>query len=128
MFSLSSGKIILVVVIALLLFGPDKIPQMARMMGRFMREFSKYKDLMDSTVRAEIYKADWKVKAEADAKARGEEIYGEDVNPATEGEADGESGGEKATEGNAGLEAALAGKPVVLADVIATDEDEEDEE
>ena len=115
----------LVVVIALLLFGPDKIPQMARMMGRFMREFSKYKDLMDSTVRAEIYKADWKVKAEADAKARGEDIYGEDLKPAAEGEADGEA--DKVAEGTAGLEAALAGKPPVApADVIATDEEDEE--
>ena len=71
MFSLSGGKILLVIVIALLLFGPDKIPQMARMVGRFMREFNKYKDLMDSTVRDEIYKADWKAKADSGLKVIG---------------------------------------------------------
>jgi TatA/E family protein of Tat protein translocase len=141
-FSLSGGKILLVIVIALLLFGPDKIPQMARMVGRFMREFNKYKDLMDSTVRAEIYKADWKVKAEEDAKKRGEPIYGEDLKAAADddAEAEGESG--ESVEGvtspavtDAAAESVPAPekkvkkkKPVAaLADVIATDEDEEDE-
>jgi TatA/E family protein of Tat protein translocase len=142
-FSLSGGKILLVIVIALLLFGPDKIPQMARMVGRFMREFNKYKDLMDSTVRAEIYKADWKAKAEEDAKARGEEIYGPDLKPAKvsddEAQAD-EAEGQGAAAAPAGSEAEVA--PVKstaakaapakkriapLAEVIATDEDEEDE-
>jgi TatA/E family protein of Tat protein translocase len=136
-FSLSAGKILLVIVIALLLFGPDKIPQMARMIGRFMREFNKYKDLMDSTVRAEIYKADWKVKAEEDAKKRGEPIYGEDLKPAA-GRAEGEAGeGVEGATSDAAAEAetvaapeekAKKKKPVAaVADVISTDEDEEDE-
>ena len=133
MFSLSSGKILLVIVIALLLFGPDKIPQMARTVGRFMREFNKYRDLMGSTVRAEIYKADWKVKAEEEAKARGEEIYGDDLKPAG-GDADPESieaetAAADPAGGSATVEAPAAKKKPVssLAEVIATDEDEEDE-
>jgi len=58
-FSLGGSEILLIAVLALLLFGPDKIPQMARTVGRFMREFNKYKDIMESTVRAEIYKEEW---------------------------------------------------------------------
>ncbi len=140
MFSLSGGKILLVIVIALLLFGPDKIPQMARVIGRFMREFNKYKDLMDSTVRAEIYKADWKVKAEEDAKKRGEPIYGDDLKPVGTDDAgtedDTAEDAEIATTATiepsnaATAEAAYAKKkkPVAaVADVISTDEDEEDE-
>jgi Sec-independent protein translocase protein TatA len=46
------------VVIALLLFGPDKIPQLARTIGRFTREFNKYKDIMESTIRMEISRAE----------------------------------------------------------------------
>ena len=134
MFTLSGGKIVLVLVIALLLFGPDKIPQMARLMGRFMREFSKYKDLMDSTVRAEIYKADWKVKAEEQAKARGEEIYGDDVKPSGSVETDADADENETVEAEAAGAAEAGTAPVSvkpakrLADVIATDEDEEDEE
>ena len=58
MFSLGSSEIIIIAVVALLLFGPDKIPQLARTVGRFMREFNKYKDIMESTIRMEISKAE----------------------------------------------------------------------
>lgn len=68
MFSLGGTELIIVVLVALLLFGPDKIPQMARTIGRFTREFNKYKDIMESTVRAEIYKADTEAEAEAPVK------------------------------------------------------------
>jgi Tat protein translocase TatB subunit len=62
-FSLGGTELLIVVIVALLLFGPDKIPQMARTIGRFTREFNKYKDIMESTVRAEIYKADTETEA-----------------------------------------------------------------
>jgi Tat protein translocase TatB subunit len=69
-FSLGGSEILLIVVFALLLFGPDKIPQMARTVGKFMREFNKYRDIMESTVRAEIYKDEWNKDAETkDPKA-----------------------------------------------------------
>jgi Tat protein translocase TatB subunit len=59
-FSLGGSELLLIAVVALLLFGPDKVPQMARALGRFMREFNKYRDIMESTVRAEIYRSDEK--------------------------------------------------------------------
>ena len=64
MFSLGGGELLLIAVVALLLFGPDKVPQMARTIGKFMREFNKYRDIMESTVRAEIYKDEWNKEAE----------------------------------------------------------------
>ena len=51
MFSLGGTEILLIGALALLLFGPDKIPQVARTVGRFVREFNKYKDIMESTFR-----------------------------------------------------------------------------
>jgi TatA/E family protein of Tat protein translocase len=57
-FSLGGAELLIVVLVALLLFGPDKIPQMARTIGRFTREFNKYKDIMESTVRMEIARAE----------------------------------------------------------------------
>jgi Tat protein translocase TatB subunit len=69
-FSLGGSEILLIAILALLLFGPDKIPQMARTVGKFMREFNKYRDIMESTVRAEIYKDEWNKDAETkDSKA-----------------------------------------------------------
>lgn len=58
MFSLGGSELLIVAILALLLFGPDKIPQLARTIGRFTREFNKYKDIMESTLRDEIYRAD----------------------------------------------------------------------
>lgn len=58
MFSLGGTELLLVGLLALLLFGPDKLPQMARTVGKLMREFNKYKDIMESTLRSEIYAAE----------------------------------------------------------------------
>ena len=58
MFTLGGNELIIIVVLALLLFGPDKIPQLARTVGRFTREFNKYKDIMESTIRMEIARAE----------------------------------------------------------------------
>lgn len=58
MFTLGGQELLIIVVIALLLFGPDKIPQLARTIGRFTKEFNKYKDIMESTIRMEISRAD----------------------------------------------------------------------
>jgi sec-independent protein translocase protein TatB len=57
-FSFGTNEIVIILVLALLLFGPDKIPQLARTVGRFMREFNKYKDIMESTIRMEISQAE----------------------------------------------------------------------
>jgi Sec-independent protein translocase protein TatA len=58
MFSLGSQEILILVILALLLFGPDKIPEIARTINRFTREFNKYKSIMESTIRQEIYSAE----------------------------------------------------------------------
>jgi TatA/E family protein of Tat protein translocase len=61
-FSLGGQELLVIVVIALLLFGPDKIPQLARTVGRFTKEFNKYKDIMESTIRMEISNAEGPTK------------------------------------------------------------------
>ena len=58
MFSFSGPELFFVSVAALLLFGPDKIPEIARTIGKFMREFNKYKSIMETTVRQELYFAE----------------------------------------------------------------------
>lgn len=70
MFSLGGSEILIIVVIALLLFGPDKIPQLARTIGRFTREFNKYKDIMESTIRMEIAQAEGPAKDELTVQER----------------------------------------------------------
>lgn len=70
MFSFGGSEFLIVVVVALLLFGPDKIPQLARTIGRFTREFNKYKSIMESTLNAEIYKAEGPTKDEMTIEER----------------------------------------------------------
>lgn len=62
MFSFGGSEFLIVVLVALLLFGPDKIPQLARTIGRFTREFNKYRNIMESTISAEIYRAEGPTK------------------------------------------------------------------
>jgi TatA/E family protein of Tat protein translocase len=58
MFSFGGSELLIVAILVVLLFGPDKLPQLARTIGRYTREFNKYKDLMESTLRDELYKSD----------------------------------------------------------------------
>ena len=65
MFGIGGWEFILIAVLALLLFGPDKLPQFARTLGRFMRDFKRYQDLMESTIRAVVFANDPTVKKDA---------------------------------------------------------------
>jgi len=62
LFGIGGWEFMLIAVLALLLFGPDKLPQFARTLGRFMRDIKKYQNLMESTVRGEILAADLDLK------------------------------------------------------------------
>jgi sec-independent protein translocase protein TatB len=133
-FSLGGSEILIVAVLALLLFGPDKIPQMARTVGRFMREFNKYKDIMESTVRAEIYKEEWtKDAGTPDPKSASERITqaaGAVQGLVAEQKAK-EAGDVSAAEevgSPAGSDHVPASAGPERAPAMATDEDEEDEE
>lgn len=70
MFGIGSWEFMIIAVLALLLFGPDKLPQFARTIGRFTRDFKRYKDLIESTLRAEIYASDVSVKEDPFKKGK----------------------------------------------------------
>lgn len=55
MFGIGGWEFLIIAVVALLLFGPDKLPDLARTLGRFMGDFKRYRDIMESTIRAEMY-------------------------------------------------------------------------
>ncbi len=58
MFGIGGSEIIIIAIVVLVLFGPDKLPQMARTVGRFMREFKRYQSMMEATFKAEMYMAE----------------------------------------------------------------------
>ena len=78
MFGIGGIEFAAIVVLALLLLGPDKIPQVARTIGRFMREFKKYQAMMESTFRAEMLLSE---QEEAAKKADARKVKAADEPP-----------------------------------------------
>lgn len=54
MFGISGTELFLIAVFALLIFGPDKIPEFARTVGKFMNEFKRAQASMETMLRAEM--------------------------------------------------------------------------
>lgn len=90
MFGIGGWEFVLIAVLALLLFGPDKLPQFARTLGRFMRDFKRYQDLMESTIRAEVFANDPSLRKDpfkTGKEFRERVASGGFAKPAAEGEA-----------------------------------------
>jgi sec-independent protein translocase protein TatB len=58
MFGLSFGEIVIIAVLALLLLGPDKLPEAAKTLGKGLREIRKATEDIKDQVEQEIYKDD----------------------------------------------------------------------
>lgn len=58
MFNIGGGEIAVILVVALLVLGPQRLPEMARALGKFMREFRRQTDEVRSTLESEFYKMD----------------------------------------------------------------------
>lgn len=54
MFGISSTELMIIVIFGFLLFGPDKLPQMGRTLGRALRQFRETQEKMTSVVQAEV--------------------------------------------------------------------------
>ena len=55
MFDIGFHEILLIGVLALLVFGPSKLPELGRMVGRAMREFRRASDEFRSTVETNLH-------------------------------------------------------------------------
>ena len=54
MFGIGSTELLIIVVFGFLLFGPDKLPQMGRTLGRALRQFRETQEKMTSVVQTEV--------------------------------------------------------------------------
>lgn len=66
MFGISGFELFIIIAFGLIIFGPDKLPQMARTVGRFINQFKRFQDDMENVIRAEMYGSDRRQRA-ADA-------------------------------------------------------------
>jgi len=69
-----SGEIIFLMLLALILFGPRRLPEIARQIGRFMGEFRKASNSFQSQIHDEIRKLELE---EADPRKHLEPAVGE---------------------------------------------------
>lgn len=58
MFNVGFGELVFILGLALLVLGPRKLPELARGIGRFMREFRRQSEDIRQTVEREFYKLD----------------------------------------------------------------------
>jgi Tat protein translocase TatB subunit len=54
-FGIGGTELVIIAVVAFLFFGPDKLPEVARTVGKFMRQFKQIQDEVTSTIRSEMY-------------------------------------------------------------------------
>lgn len=54
MFGIGGTELFIIAIFGLLLFGPDKMPQMARTIGKWKREFERAQDSMQARIKAEM--------------------------------------------------------------------------
>ena len=58
MFNVGAGEIVLILIAALVLLGPERLPEAAKTLGRFMREFRRQTDEVRGVVMRELYKVE----------------------------------------------------------------------
>lgn len=55
MFGISGTELFLILLFAFLIFGPDKLPKIGRMIGRAVRQFRNAQDEMNRVIKTEVY-------------------------------------------------------------------------
>lgn len=58
MFNIGPGELVVILILALVLLGPDRLPEVARAVGKGMKELRKASEDLRQTVEQEIYRAD----------------------------------------------------------------------
>jgi sec-independent protein translocase protein TatB len=101
MFGLGFGEILIILVLALVLLGPSKLPEAAKQLGKGLREFKKATDDLRQQFEGELYSTDSKPQ-------RPRLVEPPPASAAPDGSAPGGATPAASAENVPGLEAALA--------------------
>jgi sec-independent protein translocase protein TatB len=68
MFNIGAGELVFILIAALLILGPQRLPEFARTIGKFVREFRRQTDDVRTVVEREFYKMDQEFQQEPQHK------------------------------------------------------------
>jgi sec-independent protein translocase protein TatB len=71
MFGLGFGEIVIVAILALVLLGPDKLPEAAKALGKTLQDLKKATDGLKGQLEAEMYSVEKAVKKAIDGPEAG---------------------------------------------------------
>lgn len=85
MFEIAFSEILIIMVVALVVIGPERLPQVARTLGKLWGRLQRYvnqvkQDVNSSIALEELREAERKVKAEADSLERSLHNTGSDIS------------------------------------------------
>ena len=78
MFGIGSTELVIILIVALVLIGPSKLPDLMKSVGKCLSEFRRMSTDVKSTLEREIEKADEAKRIEETKK----ELFGDDAKPA----------------------------------------------
>lgn len=79
MFGIGGTELVLIVLFALVIFGPDKLPGIARSLGRTLGTFKRAQEDMERLIRAEMFVSE-KEEKERKAQAASDSSTGDDAS------------------------------------------------
>jgi len=67
-FNIGPGELAVILIAALIVLGPQRLPELARTLGKFLREFRRQTEDVRGLVEREFYKLDQNIEEEAPRK------------------------------------------------------------